>query len=202
MSRLLDGGGVMMVNSRFFLIVALLFSLSSQAHSPPVEVTTPTGAKINVYEDTTPWKTADGKKFSWKNANGKKTVLALFYTSCRSICPMTVDSMKSIEKELGESAKDVQFVLISIDEKYDKPGRLKRFARQNKINHWTLLSGKTKDVRNFAAKMGLGFQDKPGNEDLHQMHSRAFTFVDKKGTIIGTLPSFESDYAKAKELLK
>lgn len=157
--------------------------------------------EFNVYKDKQVWKTADGKSFQWSHSKGKKTVFALFYTSCNTICPMTVENLKAIEKQLGPDAKNVQFVLMSVDAKYDTPKKMKSFAKKHGIANWKLLSGKARDVRAFAAHLGLGFEDKPGNEDLHQMHSRAFTFINKKGEIVGTLPSFEADFAKARELL-
>lgn len=154
----------------------------------------------NVYEIKTDWTTADGTKFNFSSLKGKKTILTLFYTSCRSICPMTVGSIKEVKKALGPKGKDVQVVMVTIDPKGDSTGRLKGFSNQHHIEDWKVVAGSSQETQNLAVELGLGFEDKPAAAELHQMHSRALVVIDEQGRIKGTLPSLNTDLKVAKKL--
>lgn len=157
-------------------------------------------ADKNVYENKTEWTTADGAKFNFASLKGKKTIFSLFYTSCRSICPMAVDSIKEVKKALGSKGKDVQVVMVTIDPKTDTTGHLKGFSNQHHIDDWKVVAGSPEQTQTLAADLGLGFEEKPGAAELHQMHSRALVVVDENGHIKGTLPSMNTDTKLAKKL--
>lgn len=154
----------------------------------------------NVYLDPLKWKTADGKSFELKELMGKKSIITLFYTSCRTICPMTVDNLKEVEAALGDKAKDVEFVLVTIDPQ-DGQKQLKEFKEKHGINRWKVVSGSVKATRQLAADLGIGYGDKPGATELHQMHSLAYVVVDEKGKVLGNLPTMKTEIEKAKALL-
>ena len=116
---------------------------------------------------------------------GAYLVLAMFYTSCRAICPMTVGRMKLIEKKI-ERGPAVQYILFSIDPENDKPETLKQFRRAQGIEraNWHLLRSTVEQSRKLAAALSVGFSDKPGNVELHQMHSRQLIVVSPEGDIL------------------
>lgn len=155
----------------------------------------------NIYANPTEWTTSTGTKLKLSTLEGKKTVLALFYTECRAICPMTVESLKGMEKALGEKAKDVNFVLVSIDPRIDTPKKLDAYVKKHKIENWKIIKSDEAATRKLAGDLNIGFSDKPGG-DVHQMHSRAFAFINEKGRLLGSLPSFDTDLKKAQDFLR
>lgn len=50
------------------------------------------------------------------------------YTSCPDICPITLTSISAALESLGEQAKDVAVLFISIDPKRDTPERLRAYT--------------------------------------------------------------------------
>jgi len=50
------------------------------------------------------------------------------YTSCPDICPITLTSISAALESLGERAKDVSVLFISIDPKRDTPDRLQAYT--------------------------------------------------------------------------
>lgn len=61
--------------------------------------------------------------------HAKKVNLIFFgYTSCPDYCPTTLSKFKSLNYSLGDVAKDVQYVFISVDPKRDKPEVLKKYV--------------------------------------------------------------------------
>ncbi len=50
------------------------------------------------------------------------------YTSCPDICPITLTNISAAMESLGEQAKDVSVLFISIDPKRDTPERLQAYT--------------------------------------------------------------------------
>ena len=179
--------------ARMFLVKVVLLA--------PISAPGADGARKNIYANSTAWTDEQGDSVSLADLKGKKSVFALFYTSCKTICPITAKSIKSIEKALGKKALNVQFVLISIDPSADKAPQLRQFIQANKIKGWKVLAGNADSAKNLAIELGVGFEEKRGDPDLHQLHSRSLIVVNELGEITGELPIFSFDMEKAKSLL-
>ena len=88
----------------------------------------------------------------------KITVLAMVYTHCPDICPMTTHNMHLVEQKLPDDLKDkVKFVVISFDPNRDTPTVLKKFAeiRDFSFDKWTLLSGDEQNTKEVMLKFGI-----------------------------------------------
>lgn len=115
---------------------------------------------------------------------------------------MAVAHLKALEKALGETQGQVQFVLISIQGDKDKRRQLQEFAVKNKIEQWQLVTGPESRVRKIAETLGLGFSDRSGVEDLHQLHSQSFTLLDERGRKMASIPSLNPNIEQGVALLK
>jgi protein SCO1/2 len=173
-----------------FLLVLFVFLATFEA----------SGETANVYEVGGAWRDEGGHGFSLSSLRGKRTVFALFYSSCKTICPMTVKSLKTIEKAVAGS-KDLQFVLVTIDPKADGPKQLADFATTQHLQGWKILTGRPEDTKALAIALGLGFEEKRGNVDLHQMHSKSLVVIKESGQRAGALPLFDFEMADAEALL-
>ena len=110
---------------------------------------------------------------------GHPQVLALVYTNCTSICPMTVAVMQAAE---AKAAPSIGFVLVSMDPARDSPTRLAEYAKQHGLSpRWTLLSGDEKDVRELAAVLGIKYRKVSPTEIVH---TSTLTILDADGRII------------------
>src|SRR5688572_744136 len=68
-----------------------------------------------------------GRAVRWQDLQGQPRVATMFYASCRYICPMVVDSLRAVERELSEKERQrIAFVLISMDPARDTPEALDR----------------------------------------------------------------------------
>ena len=47
-----------------------------------------------------------GRAVAWQDLRGKPRVVTMFYTSCRYVCPLVVDSLRAVER--GLTAKRAQ----------------------------------------------------------------------------------------------
>ena len=157
-------------------------------------------AKADFYETKGEWKDQTGKAVKISDLRGKNTVVVLFYTQCQTICPMTVNNLKSLEKKLGE--KDLQFLLVSIQPKEDTTEKLKEFVKTHKIEKWKLITGTESNVKKLVGPLEMGMSDRPGNTDLHQMHSQQFALIDKNGKFLMSAPTAGADVDKVKQALQ
>lgn len=74
-------------------------------------------------------------------------MLNYIYTSCTTICPVLSASFAQTQKALGNEARDIRMVSISIDPEHDTPARLRDYAQRFKAGEgWELLTGSLADI--------------------------------------------------------
>ena len=117
----------------------------------------------------TPLVRADGTKTTLvKELEGNKpTVLAFFYTSCTTVCPVTTQILAGTQALLGKDMQGARILSISIDPEYDTPERLsayrKKFDAQPQWQHYT---GTLKDSIAAQKVFGAYRGDKMNHEPL------------------------------------
>lgn len=115
---------------------------------------------------------------------GRPQVVAMFFSSCRYTCPLTVGDMKNIEAVLPENLRtNVGFTLISFDSQRDTPEALRTFrtAHQLSNENWTLLRGEPDEVRELAALLGIVFRQDTNGDFAH---SNVITILNSEGEIV------------------
>jgi protein SCO1 len=60
---------------------------------------------------------------------GKVVILFFGYTQCPEICPTTLSSMASVFSKLGERAKEVQVIFITLDPQRDGADTLREYVQ-------------------------------------------------------------------------
>jgi protein SCO1 len=103
----------------------------------------------------------NGRAADWRVRRGKPQLVSMFYTSCRYICPLIVDSGKAIEHRLtpAERAR-IGILLISMDPARDTPAALKAIVDKRELDgsRWTLASPPGQDVRAVAGVLGIRYR--------------------------------------------
>lgn len=138
----------------------------------------------SIFNLQTIWNTQDSTQIKLRDLKGKVLVIVMIYTSCKAACPRLVADMRDIESKIPKIyMNDLTFVLISIDPKTDKPGRLKRFAKANNMDapHWTFLQGSESDTREFANVMAVKYKE---ISPLDFSHSNIISVIDRNGEMV------------------
>lgn len=73
----------------------------------------------------------DGKPVTEAMLKGKWSAVFFGYTYCPDVCPVTLQSLAATQKLLGNKAKDMQIVFITIDPARDTPANLKAYLASN-----------------------------------------------------------------------
>jgi protein SCO1 len=74
-------------------------------------------------------KTPDGSEFRLSKHRGAVVVLSFGYTFCPDVCPTTLVELSQVRAVLGERAKQVQVLFITLDPERDTPERLGIYTR-------------------------------------------------------------------------
>jgi protein SCO1/2 len=100
----------------------------------------------------------DARPFVYADGRGRARVVSMFYTSCKYVCPLIIDTLLKTERELavGQRAR-LDVLLVSLDPDNDTPDALKRVADKRHLDtaRWRLARADTIGVRRLAALLGI-----------------------------------------------
>ena len=131
-----------------------------------------------------PWTliSQNAESFESKSLAGKTFILGFFFTECKTICPLIVQSLKTLDVRFKRNDLSIPLVLISVDPGTDTPAVLSNFmAKQSlDVKTWTLLTGSKEALYNVAES---NFKVAMGNEskkilDGDILHFRKLILVD------------------------
>ncbi|WP_457097413.1 SCO family protein [Lysobacter sp. P5_B9] len=174
---------------------ALLTLLSAATLAAPT--TPPPLPRDSVYQLPLLLTNQAGQASDWRLRRGKPQLVSMFYTSCKYICPLIVDSGKAIEKNLTPAQQQqLGILLISMDPARDDAAALKAIADKRNLDtrRWTLSAPPAADVRTVAGVLGIRFRQLADGEFNH---TSALVLLDKDGRIlarteqVGTRPDPE-----------
>lgn len=123
---------------------------------------------------------------------GKITLMAMVYTHCPDICPMTTHNMQLVESKLSEKElENVRFVVITFDPNRDTPSELKKFAEIRDINfgRWSFLSGDEQNTKEVMLKFDVkavpadSSYDAEGNLSYYIVHTDRISLIDQEGVL-------------------
>jgi protein SCO1/2 len=160
---------------------ALLLAVPIALAAPPRDAPLPGDS---IYQLPVKLTDQDGRTTDWRALRGKPRVVSMFYTSCKYICPLVVDSGKGVEHRLTPAQRSrIGLVLVSMDPARDDPAALKQVADQRKLDaaRWTLASPPKADVRSVAGVLGIKYR---ALADGEFNHTSALVLVDAEGRII------------------
>ncbi len=126
----------------------------------------------------------NGRAADWRVRRGKPQLVSMFYTSCKYICPLIIDSGKAIERQLTPAEQQrIGILLISMDPKRDTPAALKYIVEKRKLDvaRWTLASPPKQDVRAVAGVLGIRYR---ALADGEFNHTSALVLLDADGRIL------------------
>lgn len=115
---------------------------------------------------------------------GSPVLVAMFYSSCPATCPLTIDTLRAVERELDAAQRQrLRVLLISFDPERDTPAALRQLAAQRHIDtaRWTLARGDAASVRRVAAALGIQYRRLPSGEFSH---ANVITALDRNGVIL------------------
>lgn len=139
----------------------------------------------SIYQTELTLRDQAGLEFTLASLRGQPRIVSMIYTSCKDVCPLTVEVIKhirtAVEKRTGHHAPPV--VLVSFDPTHDS---VKKLAMMSAMHHvaapdWRLVRPEEGDVRAFAATLGISWRTRPRGEFSHNVE---IVLLDAEGRIV------------------
>lgn len=102
--------------------------------------------------------------------NGKWSLVFFGFTHCPDYCPTTLGVLDVVQKELGDAARDLQIVFVSVDPDRDTPQMLKDYLSSEGFPEGVIgLTGTEEQVR-AASKAYRAYYQKVGEGEGYTMN--------------------------------
>jgi protein SCO1/2 len=125
-----------------------------------------------------------GKPIKASEFNGKVVVMFFGYTHCPDICAPTLVKLDQVVKRLGDEAKNVQVLFITVDPEHDTVPQLAGFIPPFNPS-FNGLTGSDREIAAVASEYKVAYgqspQAKPGQ--ILVDHSTGILVKDKKGKL-------------------
>jgi protein SCO1/2 len=129
-----------------------------------------------------------GQTLKLSETRGKIVVLGFGFSHCPEICPATLANLSRVVKNLGESAKEVQVLYITVDPERDTTARLREYMAV--FNPGFIgLTGSVEELAAIRKEYGILIEreaHRDGNYEVH--HSSYLYLIDRDGKLRALVP--------------
>lgn len=165
----------------FGITALLLAGMVAASTTTPAATPLP---RDSVYQLPLSLTDQSGHVADWRTHRGKPQLVTMFYTSCPYMCPLIVDSAKTIDKSLTPLQRQrLDVLLVSLDPEHDTPAALESLAKKRGIDttRWTLAAPAPDGVRAAAGVLGIRYRKLA---DGSFNHTSALLLLDADGRIV------------------
>jgi protein SCO1/2 len=143
----------------------------------------------------------DGDKVRLDQFLDKVVLISWGYTNCPDICPLTLANLKEVMELLGEDAKDVQVLFITVDPERDTVERLGTYVPYF-YEEFIGLTGTQEEIEGIAKEYAVTIVKHPAvygrgrfdTWDRYLMtHTNTIHLVDQNGRLFLTYPHYQHD---------
>jgi len=112
----------------------------------------------------------DGQAVDQTMLNGKWSVVFFGFTYCPDYCPTTLTSLEATKQQMGDGAKDLQIVFVSVDPERDTPQALKDYLSTDGFPEGVIgLTGEPRNIK-AAADAYRAYYQKVGEGEGYTMN--------------------------------
>lgn len=125
-----------------------------------------------------------GDVFSFASLAGTPRLVGMFYGSCRLECPVEIETLKYLERQVLEGrGPSIPVLLVSFDPAHDDVAVLRRLARRHGLHalQFELTRPVSGDYRALGAVLGIAWRPLPQGGFAH---NEAIVLLDARGRIV------------------
>lgn len=130
---------------------------------------------------------ADGATFTHNDFRGKISLVFFGYANCPDICPTTMAQLAQVTSQLGDEAKDVRILFISVDPHRDTPEILQAYVGAFDNEHAVGLSGTPAQIESLARRYRVSYEiiapADPASPNYDVSHSKGVFVFDRQGRV-------------------
>jgi len=151
------------------------------------------GATANPPKPVPPLKLTDslGKTVNIDDYRGQAVLVTFIYDHCPDTCPLIVSNLRAAQNELGDQAKDMQIIAVSVDPKGDTPKTVKEFLADHQMTgRMEYLIGSRPELEQVWHNWNIVSKDNPSRKDPDAVeHSALIYGISGSGKITTLYPS-------------
>ncbi|MGD2123795.1 MAG: SCO family protein [Gemmatimonadota bacterium] len=140
-----------------------------------------------------------GHRVSAEDFPGKLLAVFFGYTSCPDVCPLTLSDLERAFRELGEDARRVQVLFITVDPARDSPERMATYLGAFHPS-FLGLTGSEEEIREVADAFGVFFNRNDEGENYTVDHTARTFILDPSGRIPLSFPVTATPEEMARDL--
>lgn len=142
-----------------------------------------------------------GRTVDQRVLKGKWSAVFFGFTQCPDACPTTLFALGQTQKLLGDRAKDVQTVFISVDPGRDTPKQMATYLSNDAFPKGTIgLTGTPAQVAAVAKAYHVFYQKAGDGPDYTVNHSTMTYLMDRKGRFACLIPYGETPQQMADQI--
>ena len=129
------------------------------------------------------------KPYALHEASGKVVVLFFGFTHCPDVCPTTLSVIQTVLEQLGNDAKHVQPLFVSVDPQRDTPAVLQNYLKYFSSS-FIGLTGPIEEIDDVV-KQFKGFYSYTGDASTGTYsvdHTSNIYLIDPKGVVTTIIP--------------
>jgi protein SCO1 len=127
---------------------------------------------------------SDGTDLSLGRYRGKVVIVFFGYTHCPAVCPTTLATLAAAHKKLGDDAKDLQVVYVTVDPAHDDVARMREYLA-NMNPTFRGATGTPAELE--AVRRNFGVSSTKVGEGLFN-HSSSTFLIDRAGMLRAMMP--------------
>lgn len=126
---------------------------------------------------------SDGAELKLSRYKGKVVLLGFGFTNCADVCPVTLAVLATARKNLGEAAKDVQVIYVTVDPERDDAARMRKYLAGFDAS---FIGGTGTPAQLEAVRKSYGVQATRLAAGID--HSSSVYIIDKGGKLRAMMP--------------
>ena len=140
----------------------------------------------SLYQLDLPLTDQTGATFPFVTLRGRLQLVSMFYTSCRYVCPLIIDTLKKTEATLSDAQRaQLGVVVVSFDPARDDVAALSVVAEKRHLDaaRWHLVRADESHVRLLAAALDIQYRRL---DDGEFNHASRVILLDRDGRRIAS----------------
>ncbi len=172
------------------ILIFSQLSVAHDEHGPDLKAAAPLpGASILQLESQ--WKNQKGERAKLASLRGSPRIVVMLFTRCDTACPLIVEDLKEIVKDVdAKRTAKIDVSIFSLDSSRETPNSLLAFSvKRNLPSHWGLFTSSADAVAELAASLGVRYKRLPSGDFIH---SNIIYFLNSNGEVVAQKEGIKS----------
>ncbi len=165
-------------------------SFAHDSHGPALKAAAPL-AGASIFQLESEWKNQKGESTKLSSLRGSPRIVVMLFTRCDTACPLIVEDLKEIAKDVDtKRTAKIDVSIFSLDSFRETPESLSAFSVKRKLpSHWNLFTSNADAVAELAASLGVRYKRLPDGDFIH---SNIIYFLDSNGEVVAQTEGIKS----------